>query len=147
WIERDGWAYICERCKYGGLKLALAGSLRRQKIIRLLPLEPDLLAGRGAACAGGRQGTGSRERAAELGRLAAGCAGWTGVVRNERWCRFEARAGPRKSRSDEDELVAVWGGFRCGAASSSRPGGRGATGLIPIKVCIAPLVPTAFPPT
>ena len=49
-----------------GLLAALAGRLTAEAIGRLLPLGPDYVAVRGAACDGGRGGAISAERLAEL---------------------------------------------------------------------------------
>jgi uncharacterized protein (UPF0264 family) len=43
-------------CRAAGVRVALAGSLGLAPIERLLPLRPDWIAVRGAACAGGRRG-------------------------------------------------------------------------------------------
>jgi uncharacterized protein (UPF0264 family) len=61
------------RAREAGLQVALAGSLRAERIEELLALEPDLIAVRGAATACGRR-TGTVERAA-VERLARAVAG------------------------------------------------------------------------
>jgi uncharacterized protein (UPF0264 family) len=48
------------------MTVALAGSLHREQILELIPIGPEVIAVRGAACVGGRNGTVSRERVAEL---------------------------------------------------------------------------------
>jgi uncharacterized protein (UPF0264 family) len=50
-------------CRSAGVPVALAGSLGLPEIVRILPLRPDWIAVRGAACAGGRNGT------VEVGRV------------------------------------------------------------------------------
>jgi hypothetical protein len=48
-------AALVKRCQAKGVTVALAGSLGRREMERLLPLHPDWLAVRGAACRGGRR--------------------------------------------------------------------------------------------
>jgi uncharacterized protein (UPF0264 family) len=48
-----GWSDFAAKARASGLFLALAGGLDEAAIDRLLPLEPDLFAVRGAACVGG----------------------------------------------------------------------------------------------
>ena len=56
-----------DRARQGGLMVALAGGLDVAAIRRLAPLEPDLFAVRGAACAGGdRRGMVDPQRVAAL---------------------------------------------------------------------------------
>ncbi len=62
-------ARIAARCREGGVKLALAGSLTADAIRTLLPLAPDWFAVRGAACEGGREGRISGERVRALAGL------------------------------------------------------------------------------
>jgi uncharacterized protein (UPF0264 family) len=62
-------ARIAERCRDGGVKLALAGSLNADAIETLLPLRPAWFAVRGAACAGGRNGTVQTARVKMLAEL------------------------------------------------------------------------------
>ena len=51
------WLDLVESARAGGLFVALAGSLDREGIARLAPLQPDVFAVRGAACKGpGRLG-------------------------------------------------------------------------------------------
>lgn len=53
-------------CRQFGLTCGLAGALALHHIDRLLPLAPDYLGFRSAACEGGREGPLSRERLVEL---------------------------------------------------------------------------------
>lgn len=53
--------------------VALAGSLRAEQIEQLLPLAPDWIAVRGAACRGGRKGRVSSQLVGELARLIQSC--------------------------------------------------------------------------
>jgi (5-formylfuran-3-yl)methyl phosphate synthase len=48
-------AALVEHCRANGVPVALAGSLGLREMERLLPLRPDWLAVRGAACRGGRR--------------------------------------------------------------------------------------------
>jgi uncharacterized protein (UPF0264 family) len=41
---------LCQECRQGGIDVALAGSLGKEQISQLLPLEPDIFAVRGAVC-------------------------------------------------------------------------------------------------
>ncbi len=52
WISSHEIDQIGRRCRDHGVLLALAGSLGRKEIIRLLPLKPDIFAVRGAVCRG-----------------------------------------------------------------------------------------------
>jgi uncharacterized protein (UPF0264 family) len=54
------------------VRVALAGSLRPEDFAPLLELGPDILAVRGAACRGGREGEIDAALVAELCRLAGG---------------------------------------------------------------------------
>jgi hypothetical protein len=47
---------LVERIRAAGLLVALAGSLRAELLPALLPLRPDVVAIRGAACAGSNRG-------------------------------------------------------------------------------------------
>jgi uncharacterized protein (UPF0264 family) len=49
-------ALLSRLCRVAGVRVALAGSLGRAEIERLLPAEPDWFAVRGAACVGGQRG-------------------------------------------------------------------------------------------
>jgi uncharacterized protein (UPF0264 family) len=51
WRELEHWI---RRLRARGLMSAVAGGLREQDIVRLLPLRPDYVAVRGAACGGNR---------------------------------------------------------------------------------------------
>lgn len=67
----DGWRPWAERVRRAGKILALAGRLDRTSLARLAGLEPDIVAVRGAACAGGdRRASIDAARVAELARLA-----------------------------------------------------------------------------
>ena len=56
WLdERELEAFVAA-CRARGLLSALAGSLRAEDVVRLLPIGPDLLGFRGAACIGDRVG-------------------------------------------------------------------------------------------
>jgi uncharacterized protein (UPF0264 family) len=66
WLSVADLEQWCGRCRAAAIPVALAGSLGSEQIRELLPVAPDLFAVRGAACVGGRNGTVSRERVAEL---------------------------------------------------------------------------------
>jgi uncharacterized protein (UPF0264 family) len=55
WLSVSEVADLCASCKAAGVRVALAGSLGRRQIERLLPLRPDWFAVRGAVCVGGRR--------------------------------------------------------------------------------------------
>jgi (5-formylfuran-3-yl)methyl phosphate synthase len=55
WLPAHALERIIRACHDGGVRVALGGSLGRRDIERLLPLRPDWVAVRGAACAGGRR--------------------------------------------------------------------------------------------
>jgi uncharacterized protein (UPF0264 family) len=58
WLPLDEIRSVCRRCRAGGVRVALAGSLDFATIMRLRPVDPDWFAVRGAVCAdGNRQGT------------------------------------------------------------------------------------------
>jgi uncharacterized protein (UPF0264 family) len=62
-----------DACRAAGMRLALAGSLGAAEIHRLLPIEPDVIAVRGAACDGGLRGaTIDRDAVGRLARLVQG---------------------------------------------------------------------------
>lgn len=69
WLPFAEIARLCELCRSAGVRTALAGSLGQREIGRLMPLQPDWLAVRGAACAGGRGGTVSEYKVRELAAL------------------------------------------------------------------------------
>lgn len=52
WITFREVGQLCQDCRQLGIKIALAGSLGKDQIAQLLPLEPDIFAVRGAACRG-----------------------------------------------------------------------------------------------
>lgn len=54
WLSVQQLAAIQRQCRAANVRLALAGSLREGDIASLLPLQPDWLAVRGAACEQGR---------------------------------------------------------------------------------------------
>jgi uncharacterized protein (UPF0264 family) len=56
WLSIHELAMIRRRCAQAKLPLALAGSLTPADIKLLLPLEPDIIAVRGAACRAGNRG-------------------------------------------------------------------------------------------
>jgi uncharacterized protein (UPF0264 family) len=56
WMPADAVARLCRRCRAGGVRIALAGSLDVPQITLLRQAEPDWFAVRGAACRGGRNG-------------------------------------------------------------------------------------------
>jgi uncharacterized protein (UPF0264 family) len=63
---------LCTRCREMGMPIALAGSLGREQIRELLPLQPDWFAVRGAVCTRGqREGTIDPQRVRELVELVA----------------------------------------------------------------------------
>ena len=55
WLSAHALERIIRACHDGGVRVALGGSLGRRDIERLLPLRPDWVAVRGAACAHGRR--------------------------------------------------------------------------------------------
>lgn len=67
-VTLDELAGLIDLARARELKTVLAGSLTSEMIRRLLPLEPDYIAVRGAACSGCREGAIDRDR---VGRLAA----------------------------------------------------------------------------
>ena len=52
WLNVAELDRLCRRCRAAGARVALAGSLGPEQIRQLLPLGPDWIAVRGAACAG-----------------------------------------------------------------------------------------------
>jgi uncharacterized protein (UPF0264 family) len=62
WLRQPDLTQLRLVCREKGLPLALAGSLGERQIVEILPLEPDIIAVRGAACRGGaRQATVDRD--------------------------------------------------------------------------------------
>ena len=55
WLPTHALDRILRACHDGGVRVALAGSVGRRDIETLLPLHPDWIAVRGAACAKGRR--------------------------------------------------------------------------------------------
>lgn len=66
WLPLPEIAELVRQCQSADVSVALAGSLGRCEIEKLLPLVPDWFAVRGAACDGGRTGRVSSDRVAEL---------------------------------------------------------------------------------
>jgi uncharacterized protein (UPF0264 family) len=56
WLDERELETFVAACRARGLLSALAGSLRAEDVARLLPLGPDLVGFRGAACVGDRVG-------------------------------------------------------------------------------------------
>lgn len=52
WLDLKALAHLAHRCQMSGLHFAVAGSLRAEQIEMLLPLQPEIIAVRGAACHG-----------------------------------------------------------------------------------------------
>ena len=52
WLSVREVTALCQRCREAGVRVALAGSLGPEEVLRLLPARPDWFAVRGAACAG-----------------------------------------------------------------------------------------------
>ncbi len=65
WTLHDVRAHI-DACRQHGLQVALAGSLTRDMLAQVLPLAPDYVAVRGAACDGHRGGLLSAEKTRQL---------------------------------------------------------------------------------
>ena len=55
WLDVDDLKRMSERIRDSGLKLAIAGSLRSEMLPDILPIEPDIVAIRTAACRGGNR--------------------------------------------------------------------------------------------
>ena len=55
WLPRHELERLIDTCHAGGVRVALGGSLGRRDIEALLPLAPDWVAVRGAACVQGRR--------------------------------------------------------------------------------------------
>jgi uncharacterized protein (UPF0264 family) len=66
WLSPHEIAKTCNLCRAAGVQTALAGSLGLEEIARLLPLRPDWIAVRGAACDGGRDGVVSEAKVREI---------------------------------------------------------------------------------
>lgn len=69
WLNLDELMALCQRCRESRVSIALAGSLGLKEIERLLPLQPDWIAVRGAACPRGRSSVLSAERVRRLREL------------------------------------------------------------------------------
>jgi uncharacterized protein (UPF0264 family) len=69
WLPLHDIAALCAACRSAGVRIALAGSLGADEIRKVVPLAPDWIAVRGAACDGGREGTVSTVRVRELAAL------------------------------------------------------------------------------
>jgi hypothetical protein len=55
WMDVAELRRFCDSVRQAGLKIALAGSMRRAQLPELVAAGPDILGVRGAACAGGRR--------------------------------------------------------------------------------------------
>jgi uncharacterized protein (UPF0264 family) len=51
WLTLDEIRRLCDDCRAAGVKVALAGSLRHEHILKLLDARPTWFAVRGAVCA------------------------------------------------------------------------------------------------
>lgn len=72
WFDVADADRLCRQCRSADVRVALAGSLRPARIRQLLPLRPDWIAVRGAACAGNdRAGAVSADRVRALAGLLA----------------------------------------------------------------------------
>jgi uncharacterized protein (UPF0264 family) len=70
WLPLEKLQDVCARCRSRGVRVALAGSLGAGQIVALSGLRPDIVAVRGAACAGGtRSGRVDVHRVRALRRL------------------------------------------------------------------------------
>ncbi len=69
WLSLRKLALLCKLCRATGTRVALAGSLGPEEIRELLPLRPDWIAVRGAACEGGRNSVVSEGNVRELVEL------------------------------------------------------------------------------
>jgi uncharacterized protein (UPF0264 family) len=72
WLSAPEICRLSDRCRSAGVKVALAGSLSPEQIDKLLPLRPDWIAVRGAACDGGREGVVSEQKVRLLAELIRG---------------------------------------------------------------------------
>jgi (5-formylfuran-3-yl)methyl phosphate synthase len=69
-------APLVERCRASNIPVALAGSIQRTEMEKLLPLRPDWFAVRGAVCDGGRrQANINGEEVRHLADWLASCGG------------------------------------------------------------------------
>src|ERR1043166_3077557 len=66
WLPVREIRHLCERCHRAGVRIALAGSLGPAEIAELMPVRPDWIAVRAAACEGGRDGVVSTLKVREL---------------------------------------------------------------------------------
>jgi (5-formylfuran-3-yl)methyl phosphate synthase len=87
------WRRWVDRAHEAGLFVAIAGGLEAVDFKRLAPLGPDLFAVRGAACAGGRQGTLAFDRVSELADRAHSIASPSLAVGARRFGASAWRAG------------------------------------------------------
>jgi uncharacterized protein (UPF0264 family) len=69
WLSTEEIGALVETCRERNVSIALAGSLGPAEIEQLLPLAPDWIAVRGAACEGGRGGRVTAERVRALADL------------------------------------------------------------------------------
>jgi uncharacterized protein (UPF0264 family) len=56
WLSTEEALRYCQRCRVAGVRVALAGSLRRAELVQLRPAAPDWFAVRGAVCREGDRG-------------------------------------------------------------------------------------------
>src|SRR5262249_52964964 len=56
WLSPEQAERFCRQCHDSGVRVALAGSLGRADLVRLLPAAPDWFAVRGAVCRNGDRG-------------------------------------------------------------------------------------------
>lgn len=69
YLSRAALARIIKTARGLGLRIVLAGSIQSATIPAVLDLSPDLIAVRGAVCAGGRTGAVEAKRVRALVRL------------------------------------------------------------------------------
>lgn len=72
WVTVEEIEEVVHRCRQGRVRVALAGSLGEDEISRLLPLGPDWIAVRRAACQDGREGRVAADRVRRLAHLVRG---------------------------------------------------------------------------
>jgi uncharacterized protein (UPF0264 family) len=73
WLSLETLSTLTERCREENVVLGLAGALTSADIVQLLPLRPNIIAVRGAACAGGqREAAVAARRVRRLKRLVEG---------------------------------------------------------------------------
>jgi uncharacterized protein (UPF0264 family) len=69
WLSMEEVDALVRSCRRAKVQIALAGSLGPAEIEQLLPLAPDWIAVRGAACDGGRGGRVTADRVRALADL------------------------------------------------------------------------------